>query len=465
MADHSATPILPSLGFICSYLIIFWPVLYGWWSVLWVGDPRLPSGEPSRAPMAPSACPACETGSCVDGQALSRREPPPRIEQRRGRRKQVDTSSHFCPNRACLYYGWLGLGNIRANGHPNGGAWRQLECTVCHKPFMETVNTIFYRKRVKAEVIWQVLTCLAEGVGIRKTARIFGLDPNTVLHWLHQAADHMEAVSHYLIHDLHLTQVQVDELWALLGQRNGEGRHKLWVWVGVDAISKLWLATVLGDRSQACAQLLIHAIVLLLAPGCLPLFTSDQWSAYAAALLTHFGQWVATPRRNSRGRPPKPRWQALPGLLYAQVVKQRVKGRVVSVTQRVVFGSLEAIEAALQLGGIGQVINTAFIERLNLTIRQHVAALGRKVADLAKAVAGLQDQLALVRAYYNFCLPHAALRLPLPEPLPTKGNGSPKKWQPRTPAMAAGLTHRIWSMKELLLWRIPPWRQEAVSAH
>jgi IS1 family transposase len=352
------------------------------------------------------------------------------------------------------------LGNIRANGHPNGGRWRQLECTVCHKTFLKTINTIFYRKQASAETIWQVLTSLAEGVGMRKTARIFGLDPNTVQTWLRQAAEHMEAVSHYLIHDLHLTQVQVDELWALLGKRSGEGRHKLWVWVGVDAVSKLWLASIIGDRSQACAQRLIHAIVLLLAPGCLPLFTSDQWSAYAAALLTHFGQWEATPRRSSRGRPPKPRWQAVPGLLYAQVVKQRIKGRVVSVTQRAVFGSLETIATTLTLSGVSQIINTAFIERLNLTIRQHVAALGRKVGDLAKTITGLKDQLSLTRAYHNFCLPHAALRLPLPLPQPTRGNGSPKKWLPRSPAMAAGITNHIWSMEKLLLLRIPPWRQD-----
>lgn len=340
MPDHSAPPIVPSLGLLVSYLIIVWPVFHNWWSVLSTGYPRLPTGKVPDAPLAPAVCPACKAERCVNEQAVSCCEPPPRIEQRRGRRRYVDTSSHFCPNRACSYYDWLGLGNIRANGHPNHGRWRQLECTVCHKTFLETVNTIFYRKQVPAEVIWQVLTCLAEGVGIRKTARIFGLDPNTVQEWLRQAAEHMEAVSHYLIHDLHLTQVQVDELWALLGKRSGEGRHKLWVWVGVDAVSKLWLATHIGDRSQACAQLLIHAIVLLLAPGCLPLFTSDQWSAYAAALLTHFGQWVAVPRRLQRGRPPKPRWQALPGLLYAQVVKQRAKGRVVSVTRRAVFGSL-----------------------------------------------------------------------------------------------------------------------------
>jgi len=219
-------------------------------------------------------------------------------------------------------------------------------------------------------------------------------------------------------------------------------------------VSKLMLTFVVSDRSLVCAQLLIHAIVCLLAPGCMPLFLSDQWSSYATALLTHFGHWVQIPQRYPRGRRPKPRWQPLPGLHYAQVVKERVKGRVV-------YGSRQTIETILKNSGIGKVINTAFIERLNLSIRQGVAALGHKVARLTKTDAGLKDLLSLWQAYYNFCLSHVTLRLYLPEPQPTKGSSSPKKWQPRTPAMAAGVTDHIWPMEELLLFRVPPWRQTA----
>jgi len=144
----------------------------------------------------------------------------------------------------------------------------------------------------------------------------------------------------------------------------------------------------------------------------------QAWAPYATALLTHFGHWVAVPRRYSRGRRPKPRWRPLPALQYAQVVKQRAQGRVVGVTYRVVYGSLETVTTLLQRSGVGQVINTAFIERFNLTLRQHVAALGRKVTSLAQSEAGLENQLALCRAYYNFCLPHAALQLLLPAPQP-----------------------------------------------
>ena len=465
MLNHSVISILPFLGTICSDLIVMLPVMLTWlvckigrWSVAEQGE--LPDG-----PKEARYCPACEVWKPGGKPSTVRMAPPPRLEQQQGRPRSVDTGNHYCPTADCQYYGWVGYGNIRSNGHPNGGRWRQLECTVCQRYFMETTGTIFFGKQVLPETIWRAIKALAEGLGLRATARVFDVDPNTVETWLCQAAKHMEAVSRYPIHDLHLTQVQIDELWALLGIRDvGENQEKRkgkrWVWAGTDPVSKLWLATVVGDRSQEYAQLLIHAIRQLLAPGCVPVFLSDQWSAYASALLTHFGHWVAVPRRYQRGRSPKPRWQPLPGLQYAQLVKQRDKGRVVSVTSRIVFGSLEVVESIIQGGGFGTVINTAFIERLNLTIRQHVAALARKVIHLAKTETGLNNQLALSQSYYNFCLPHTALRLPLPVQIPTKGSGSPKKWRQRTPAVAANLTNRIWKLEELLLFRVPPWQQD-----
>jgi hypothetical protein len=100
---------------------------------------------------------------------------------------------------------------------------------------------------------------------------------------------------------------------------------------------------------------------------------------------------------------PKPRWMPLPGLLYAQVVKTVRRRRLVDVTHRVVFGSLEAVKHLLAPRGWH--INTAFVERINLTIRQQVAAVGRRVSTLCKGEDGLRQQLALFQTYYNFCLP------------------------------------------------------------
>ena len=156
---------------------------------------------------------------------------------------------------------------------------------------------------------------------------------------------------------------------------------------------------------------------------------------------------------------PKPRWRPRPGLLYAQVVKTVRRQRLVRVRHRVVFGTLEAVQQVL--AACGWQINTAFVERVNLTIRQHVAAVGRRVSTLCKGEDGLRQQLALYHVYYNFCLPHASLRIPFALPEPTHGTGSAKRWQPRTPAMAAGLTDHVWTLREVLLCRVPPWPQPA----
>ena len=154
---------------------------------------------------------------------------------------------------------------------------------------------------------------------------------------------------------------------------------------------------------------------------------------------------------------PTPRWRPLPALLYAQVVKSYRRQRIVGVTHRVVFGPRLAIEQ--MLARCGWTITTAFVDRLNLDIRQCVAAVGRRGNTLGQGEAGLRDQVALFQVYHNFVLPHASLRQPLLIPEPTNGCGSAKVWRPCTPAMAADLTDHVWSLKEVLLYRVPPWPQ------
>jgi hypothetical protein len=90
-----------------------------------------------------------------------------------------------------------------------------------------------------------------------------------------------------------------------------------------------------------------------------------------------------------------------------------------------------------------------------------VAAVGRRVTTLCKGEDGLRQQWSLYHAYYHFCLPHASVRLPLPQPEPTHGSGSATQWRPWTPAMAAGLTDHVWTLREVLLFRVPPWPQPA----
>jgi len=407
--------------------------------------------------------PVCDLCVAEAGkQEETRREPPPKIERERGRRPEIDTSNHFCPGEECQYYGWLDKGNIISNGHPSGGQWRQLKCVVCGKHFQETIGTLFYGSSVPVQDIMRAIVALCEGVSPRKVARIFGVDKDTVLRWLVEAAAHSEAVVGYMMHHLHLTQVQMDELYALLSGMRGEDekRQSCWVWVATDPLSKLLLIVEVGDRGLGMAQRLVHGVVSVLAPGVVPMFLTDQLAAYAKALLAHFGRWVEKVSEQS-GRILH-RWMPDERLRYAQVKKRRRRRKIVAVTTQVVFGTKDAVRAALAAVGYG--INTAFVERLNRTLRAHVPGLGRREEGLAKTKKGLRRRLLLVRGYYNLCLPHLSLRQALSKPVPTKGTGSLKKWMPRTPAMAANLTDHVWTMGEFLLFRVPPWRQEATAA-
>jgi len=155
-------------------------------------------------------CALCEQEIGETPQAPPRRPDPMPLTNRRPR--TVDTSMHFCPHRHCDYRGWLGLNNLRANGHPHGGPWRQFHCTSCDGYFPEHHGTIFHGKQAAVELIVRVLACLAEGLGIRATARVFEVEANTVLHWLIAAAEQLRAFSAYFLCDVHLEQLQLDEL-------------------------------------------------------------------------------------------------------------------------------------------------------------------------------------------------------------------------------------------------------------
>jgi hypothetical protein len=149
------------------------------------------------------------------------------------------------------------------------------------------------------------------------------------------------------------------------------------------------------------------------------------------------------------GRVGRPRLRATPGLLVGQVIKHTVKRRVVGVTRRVVLGTAAAITAVLLATGTGTGINTAYIERLNATFRGAMTPLVRRGRALARTEGTLRAGMYLVGCAYNFCWEHESLRL-------ETGQAGRRKWQNRTPAMAAGLTDHRWTMRELLSHRVPP---------
>src|SRR5215471_1311735 len=257
--------VLWSLLWLCVMLHLTWP------SRAAVSPPKPVEPEPIKPKRQPSSEPKPFAGLtqkppcalCAHEAAHPRPSSPVRpapMPPTHRRPREVDTSRHFCPHPHCAYRGWLGLGNLRANGHPNEGPWRQFHCTACEGYFLETHGTLLHGKRVPVDLIVHVLACLAEGLGIRATARVFEVAPNTVLHWLIEAAEQLRAFAAYVLCDLHLEQLQLDELYAVLRDckagaiSDDEAITRLehassWVWTAMDPRSTLLVVVDVGGRT------------------------------------------------------------------------------------------------------------------------------------------------------------------------------------------------------------------------
>jgi IS1 family transposase len=233
------------------------------------------------------------------------------------------------------------------------------------------------------------------------------------------------------------------------------GYGDCWVWLSFDPLHKVIPAFVSGDICQEKADELL-AQTKAANDGSLYAFFSDQRPHYKAAILRHFGKLAQPERRGVRGRFPKPRLVPPSNLLYAQVVKHRRKGRVIEVTKKVIFGTEADLLAHLERSPVSRHLNTAFVERQNGTMRHHNRRFTRKTLAFSKDKEWLDRQLHLCVGYYHFCLPHGGLRQEIVSHVMTKGNGSPKKWRQVTPAMSAGVTDHVWTLKELLTFRVSP---------
>lgn len=201
-----------------------------------------------------------------------------------------------------------------------------------------------------------------------------------------------------------------------------------WVWLAFAPVWRLALGFVVGKRDQASANRLLGQVAQVTDARLLPLFTSDQWAAYPQALLTTYGEWYRPPRCGTRGAHPKPRLRPRADLLYAQVIKQRRRGRVIAVRTQVVFGDPAVVTARLAQSPVSKTINTRFVERDNLTQRQQNRRLTRRTNGFSKDIAWLEKRLRLSLAYHHL-MPHARLWTPLPTPEPTLGTGSPRRWR------------------------------------
>lgn len=374
----------------------------------------------------------------------------------------MDWESLYCPNSRCRCYGMrFSQGLMVKNGSSHGQ--KQALCRACGSSVSLRYGTAYMGLEADPSIFETTVRALAEGNSLRATARIVQIDKDTACDWLERAAYHCRAAMLYLWHDFHVTECQMDELWSFVHTKERnlpfakiycETYGDAWVWLAFAPIWRLVLAFVVGKRTQENANLLLDRVAHV-TDDFIPLFTSDQLPAYRTALLHTYGTWHKPQRKGNRGRYPKPKRVPLPDLLYAQVVKTRENGRVVDISTKVVFGDSDTIKARLAISPVSNTINTSFVERDNLTQRQSSRRLTRRTNGFSKEITWLEKQLWLSMAYYHLVLPHKSLRQQLATPEPTRGTGSPRRWRPVTPAMAAGIADHVWTTTELLSYRVP----------
>ncbi|MDP9375723.1 MAG: hypothetical protein M3Q65_25395, partial [Chloroflexota bacterium] len=363
------------------------------------------------------------------------------VKGRRGAPKRVVTEGYACPAAHCAYYGVTDSRLHALVGYGHHGAKERIQdfrCQACGTKVSARRGTALYRLKTPPARVGEVLSALAEGLDVAAATRVFGHGEATITRWLARSGQQAERVHQRLFQHLRLPHIQLDELRTRLRSRQAA----LWLWLALDPLTKIVPVVHLGPRTQASAHAVVHDLHDRLAPGCVPVVTSDGLRLYFYALTAHFGQWVATGRRRI--------WHVAETLAYGQVQKVYRRRRLVRVAHRVVAGTPERLRVALQALGLSGRLNTAFVERANLTIRQNVAALHRRTWSTAQTMSGLHDQVAWWQGYYHFIRPHQSLRLALPEPQARGGRREPRRYRTRTPAMAAGLTTRRWSTREFL---------------
>jgi transposase-like protein len=346
----------------------------------------------------------------------------------------MDPRTQFCHNPSCHARGKAGEGNIVIHSQKE----KRYQCNLCDATFAATKGTPFFRLQTDPEAVTIVLTLLGHGCPLQAVVAAFGFDERTVTRWLSRAGGHCQKVHEHLVQQsgVDLRHVQADEMWVkLVGQ-------KVWLAMAMAVPSRLWLGGVISPKRDLVLITTLVKLVRSCGQSLAILVCVDGLASYVTAFFKVFREPVPT------GRSGRPRLKLEEGLLLGQVIKSRAKKRVVSVTQRAMRGSLEAINEVLAATGTGKGINTAYIERLNATFRASLAVLVRRGRAIAHQQVNLTAGMNLVGCAYNFCWHHESLRLAAPE-------GSERKWLHRTPAMAAGLTDHRWSMLALLNYQVP----------
>lgn len=328
-------------------------------------------------------------------------------------------------------------------------------CTRCGTRYSGRRATALWNVRLCDKDYLRVATSLAEGCGIRTTGRILDVDKDTVQRCALTAGQQCQFVESVLMHHLHLEECQLDEMWSFVYKKQGhlepfeQLRNDIgdvWLHVAFEARLKLFVAIVPAKRTLESLRLVMRT-VRLKSDGHIPLFTSDEYSGNLDALLWEYGQLGRVDRRGMVGRPSESAY-LIPksGLKLAVVKKTRENGRIHLVQPEVIIGAQRDVQQVLNESPCSRNINISFVERSHLHQRLNNRRTTRKTLGFSKKLSMHEAQIWLSRGYYHFVRTHSSLKI-------RADDGT--RWILRTPAMAAGVTNHIWSMKELLTF--PNW--------
>jgi IS1 family transposase len=295
---------------------------------------------------------------------------------------------------------------------------------------------LYYLKSDEGHIILSLML-LAEGCDISLLVRCSHHCGATITRWLERAGKHSSLLHNRLFRDLVLTYVQMDELYCRV-HRTG----KMWLWLATDPVTEILPSLHLGHRKNVDAMALTHDLKLRLKSDCVSAFTTDGLRGYFYAITAHFGHWFRPERARTD------HWQVSANLLYGQLVKKRRKrGASKFAIMRMLWGKRKDLNVILKLYGFAALIQTAFVERVNLTIRRGVAPLMRKTWSLAQNPEHLLLHVEWWRTYYHFIRPHESLSVSVP---------GLRKLRLHSPAQAADLTHKLWSVEEVLKLPLAP---------
>ena len=314
-----------------------------------------------------------------------------------------------CGKPGCDNFGKPGL-NIVGHGWfvTTSGRRRRYRCTVCGGTLSTTTGTAYRGLRCSRRECDQVARLRVEGVSISATARVTGHSRTTIARWLERAATAAACFNHRLLRNFDVIELQADARCTFIGSK----RRTLWLFATIEVCSRLWAGSVLGRRSHRNTKAAINDVILRgRLVGC-PLIATDGFEYYVGVMVRLLGS----------------------ACVYGQVLKTRRNTRVVRVERRVTIGTASRLNAALLASEDAETLNTSFIERLNLTIRQGSAYVRRRSPCHARGAAQLRGHVELLRCYDHFIRPHRALRF---------GR------ETRTPAMQAGLVSQRLALRDI----------------